>query len=140
MSQFSDETHTSKESAIIPVSPETDALVERDMPDAEESLKLETKALVEAIKKRAQTEIQAAQDLSRETYLTAVRQAKEAVEQTQLINPEQIEHSAELLIQDAQKNWDAVVNEISTLGDRLAEAAQLAWETLTQPKSSDSGT
>jgi len=120
------------------ISPETDALVEQAMADQTADLKQETKALIEAIKKRAQAEIQAAQDLTRESYLSAVRQARATIEQTQLIDPDLIEQSVQLIQQEAQKNWQSVTDEIHYLGDRLSEAAKAAWNVLTQPKSSDS--
>jgi gas vesicle protein len=125
-------------SSDIVISPETDALVEQEMAGQNADLKEETKALIEAIKKRAQSEIQTAQDLTREGYLSAVRQAREAIEQTQLIDPDRIEHSVQLIQEEAQKNWQSITDEIQNLGDRLSEAAKAAWNALTQPKSSDS--
>jgi gas vesicle protein len=125
-------------SSDIVISPETDALVEQEMAGQNADLKEETKALIEAIKKRAQSEIQTAQDLTREGYLSAVRQAREAIEQTQLIDPDRIEHSVQLIQEEAQKNWQSITDEIQSLGDRLSEAAKAAWNALTQPKSSDS--
>jgi hypothetical protein len=132
-----EEANQNQSSKII-ISAETDALVEQAMADQTADLKQETKALIEAIKKRAQSEIQTAQDLTRESYLNAVRQAREAIEQTQLIDPDRIEQSVQLIQQEAQKNWQSVIDEIHALGDRLSEAAKAAWNILTQPKSSDS--
>ncbi len=125
-------------SSDIVISSQTDALVEQEMAGENADLKEETKALIEAIKKRAQSEIQTAQDLTREGYLNAVRQAREAIEQTQLINPDRVEQSVQLIQQEAQKNWQSITDEIQSLGDRLSEAAKAAWNALTQPKSSDS--
>ena len=131
------ETNQTTSSDIV-ISSQTDALVEQEMADQNADLKQETKALIEAIKKRAQSEMQTAQDLSREAYLTAVRQAREAIEQTQLIDPDRIEQSVQLIQEEAQKNWQSITDEIHGLGDRLSEAAKAAWNALTQPKSSDS--
>ncbi len=94
----------------------------------------ETEALIEAIKRRAQAEIQAAGDLSRETYLKAVRQAREALEQNQLIERDRIEQSVQQIQQEAEKNIQSVMGEIESFGTRLTEAAKVAWTTLTQPK------
>jgi hypothetical protein len=126
---------TNNSSSDMIISPETDALVEREMANQSADLKQETKALIEAIKKRAQSEVQAAQDLTREAYLAAVRRAREAIEQTKLIDPDRIEQSVQLIQQEAQKNWQSIVDEIHRLGDRLSEAAKAAWNALTQPKS-----
>lgn len=120
--------------AIVEVSPETNTLVEDEMVGADEKLKQETKALVEAIKKRAQVEAKGAGDLTRDAYLGAVRQAREAIEQNKLLDPERIEYSFWLIQKEAEKNWQSILNEVSTLGDRLADAAKAAWDTLMSPR------
>jgi len=127
--------NTQNQQSSIVVSPETDTLVEQEMAGQDADLKQETKALVEAIKKRAQAEIQAAEELTREAYLSAVRRAKEAIAQTQLIAPDRIERSVQLIQQEAQKNWQSIVNEIHQLGDRLADAAKAASAALTRSQS-----
>ncbi|PLZ21263.1 hypothetical protein [Fischerella thermalis] len=131
-------TNNFESSAPITISPETDALVEQEMAGQNADIKQETKALIEAIKKRAQSEIHTAQDLTREAYLTAVRHARETIEETKLIDPDRLEQSVQLIQQEAQKNWQSIADEIQRLGDRLTEAAKAAWNVLTQPKSSDS--
>jgi hypothetical protein len=126
-------TNSNPESSTpITISPETDALVEQEMSGQNADLKQETKALIEAIKKRAQSEIQTAQDLTREAYLAAVRRARKAVEETKLIDPDRLEQSVQLIQQEAQKNWQSVFDEIQRLGDRLTEAAKAAWNALTR--------
>ncbi|PPS42828.1 hypothetical protein [Chroococcidiopsis sp. TS-821] len=129
--------NTQNQQSSIVVSPETDALVEQAQAIAEQDadLKQETKALVEAIKKRAQAEIQAAEELTREAYLSAVRRAKEAIAQTQLIAPDRIEQSVQRIQRETQQNWQSIVNEIHQLGDRLGDAAKAAWAALTRSKS-----
>ena len=119
-----------QETTIVTVSPETNALVEKEMAGESDELKAETKALVEAIRKRAQSEIENAQTLTREAYLNAVRSAREAVEKNQLLDPKRIEHSVEMIQKDAQENWQKTVDEIKVLGDRLQEAAHVAWDIL----------
>jgi ElaB/YqjD/DUF883 family membrane-anchored ribosome-binding protein len=132
-------TNSNPESSTpITISPETDALVEQEMAGQNADLKQETKALIEAIKKRAQSEIHTAQDLTREAYLAAVRRARETIEETKLIDPDRLEQSVQLIQQEAQKNWQSITDEIQRLGDRITEAAKAAWNVLTQPKSSDS--
>ena len=119
-----------KETDIVPISPETNALVEKEMAGESDRAIAETKALVEAIRKRAQSEIENAQTLTQDAYLNAVRSAREAVEQNELLNPKRIEHSVEMIQRDAQENWQKTVDEITALGDRLQEAAQTAWDIL----------
>ncbi len=123
-------TSETKETSIVPVSSETDALVEKEMAGESDQIKAETKALVEAIRKRAQSEIENAQTLTQDAYLNAVRSAREAIEKNQLLDPKRIEHSVEIIQRDAQENWQKTVDEITALGDRLQEAAQAAWDIL----------
>lgn len=124
-----------KDLSDISISPQTDALVEESMPAAQEQIKQETKALIETLKRRAQAEVQGAQKITVDTYLTAVRSAKEALEATRLFDPERIERSVALIQQEAQKNMQSILDEINQWSDRLAEAAKVAWETLTQSSS-----
>jgi len=128
-------TNNLESSTPMTVSPETDALVEQEMAGQNADIKQETKALVEAIKKRAQSEIQAAQELTCEAYLAAVRRAREAIEETKLIDPDRLERSVQLIQQEAQKNWQSIADETQHLGDRLSEAAKTAWTILTQAES-----
>ena len=118
-------------SAIVEVTPQTNEMVEKEMAGASDDVKNETKALIDAIKKRAQVEAQSAGTLTRDTYLNAVRQAREAIEANPIIERDRIEHAFEMVQQEAQKNWDSVVKEFQDLGDRLQAAAQAAWDVLT---------
>lgn len=145
---MSTETNIAKEYAIVEVteeqkaladniSEETNALVEAEMAGESDALKNETKALIDAIKKRAQSEAQTAGDLTREAYLNAVRQARENIEQNKLVDPERIAYSIKLIQYEAEKNWESIVKEVATLGDRLADAAKAAWDAFTAPRPSD---
>ena len=129
---------TSVKVEIIPqssqVSSQTNDLVEAEMAGESDDLKSETKALIDALKKRAQAEAQNAGTLTREAYLTAVRRAREKIENEQLIERDRIEHSFELIKNEAEKNWESVIKEVAEVGDRLAEAAKAAWEKLTAPR------
>lgn len=129
---------TSVRIEIIPqssqVSAQTSDLVDAEMAGESEDLKSETKSLIDALKKRAQAEAQTAGTLTREAYLSAVRRAREKIENEQLIEPKRIEHSFELIKQETEKNWESVVKEVAELGDRLADAAKAAWDVLTAPR------
>jgi hypothetical protein len=89
--------------ALVEYSEETKAIVSADPKMAGESdeVKNETMALIEAIRRRAQSEAKGAGELTRDTYLTAVRQAREAIEQDKLFDKERIEYSFKLLQMDA---------------------------------------
>jgi anthranilate/para-aminobenzoate synthase component I len=118
----------------------TNDLVETELADQSDEVKQETKALIDALKLRAQSEVRSAEDLAksasdytRETYLKLVRQARESVEQGKLFDLERIEQSAQQLQQEAEKNWQSLVHEVNGFSDRLSEAAKLAWDKLTEP-------
>lgn len=119
-----------QETSMVRVSPETNDLVEREMVGQDEQIKAETKALVEAIRKKAQSEIENAQTITQDAYLNAVRSAREALEKNQLLDPKRIEHSVTMIQRDAEKNWQKTVDEMASIGDRLQEAAQAAWDIL----------
>ena len=130
------ESNTPKESAIVEVSPETKALVEKEMPEASQLVKNETMALIEAIKTKAQSETQKAGEFTREKYLEAVRAVRTDIEKLEF-KPEKIEESFKLIQEEAEKNWDSLAKQVTDLGDRLTEAAQAAWEKLSAPRSKD---
>lgn len=128
------ESNISQERVVVEYSAETNALVEQNMPDESDEMKRETKALIEAIKRRAQAEAKGAGELTRDTYLTAVRQARETIEQNKIFDPDRIEYTFKLMQMDAEKNWESLLNEVSVLGDRLSDAAKAAWDVLTAPR------
>ena len=120
----------------LEISPRTEAMVEQSMPHETEDAKRETKQLVEAIKQRAQQEVQGAQQVTLDMYLGAVRKAKDSMQGDRVFDPEKIEHSIGLIQADAQKNMNAVLDELKQmgdrLGDRLSDAAKAAWNTFKQ--------
>lgn len=127
-----------KESAIVEVSPETNALVETQMAGEKDEIKQETKELIEAVKRLAQSEMQSAGEFTRDAYIKAVRQARETIERIKLIDSERFEKSFQMLETETDKNWQSVVKEMADFGDRLVAAAKAAWEVLTTPRPSDS--
>ncbi|MGB3267602.1 MAG: hypothetical protein WBA89_27035 [Microcoleus sp.] len=87
--------------------------------------------VLDAIKTRAQAQVQDAGEVSREAYLKAVRQAREAVEQNKLVERSRIEQAVDDIQKQTEKNWHVVVGEIESLGTRLKETAKSAWNSLT---------
>ncbi|MGB6300508.1 MAG: hypothetical protein WBF90_30645 [Rivularia sp. (in: cyanobacteria)] len=118
----------------VEISPQTTEMVESQMAGESQDVKDETAALIEALKRRAQSEAQSAGTLTRETYLSAVRQARETIEQNQLIERARIENAFEMVQNEATKNFESIVAEVQELGDRLQAAAQAAWDVLTAPR------
>ena len=133
--QTSDESENDLDTSIkIEIIPQSSDLVETEMAGESDDLKSETKALIDALKKRAQAEAQSAGTLTREAYLNAVRRARETLEKNQLIEPARIEHSFEQIQREAEKNLQAVVKEVAEIGDRLNDAAKAAWSALIAPR------
>ncbi|MCU0541695.1 MAG: hypothetical protein MUE44_05825 [Oscillatoriaceae cyanobacterium Prado104] len=87
--------------------------------------------VVDAIKTRAQAQIQEAGEVSREAYLKAVRQAREAVEKNKLVERDRVEQAVDQIHKQADKNWHVIVGEIESIGTRLKETATSAWSKLT---------
>jgi 3-hydroxy-3-methylglutaryl CoA synthase len=87
--------------------------------------------VVDAIKTRAQAQVQDAGEVSREAYLKAVRQAREAVEQNKFIERDRIDQAVDHIQKETEKNWHVVVGEIESIGVRLKETAKSAWSSLT---------
>lgn len=128
------ESTTSENTAIV--TSQTEAIVEVKLDGADNEVQRETQALIEAIKKRGQAEIQAAGTLSQEAYLKAIRQARETIEQSQLVvDPHRLEQTMQVLQTEADKSWHVIVGEIESIGIRLADTAKLAWSTLMKPHS-----
>ncbi|MEZ2228363.1 MAG: hypothetical protein ACBR50_19080 [Microcoleus sp.] len=88
--------------------------------------------VVDAIKTRAQSQVQDAGVVSREAYLKAVRQAREAVEQNKLIERDRIEQAVDQIQKQTEKNWHVVVGEIESIGSRLTDASKSAFQALTK--------
>ena len=76
--------------------------------------------------------MQDAGEVSREAYLKAVRQAREAVEQNKFIERDRIEQAVDHIHKETEKNWHVVVGEIESIGTRLTETAKSAWNALTK--------
>ncbi|NEP42393.1 MAG: hypothetical protein F6K35_25515 [Okeania sp. SIO2H7] len=120
-----------KERSLVEVSDSTNKMVESEMANETDAAKQETKELIDAIKKLAQSEVQAAGDFTREAYVKAVRQARETIERIKLVDTDRIERAGTMLEKETEKNWHAMVKEIQDFGDRLVAAAKAAWDILT---------
>jgi hypothetical protein len=126
----------SEENAIVEVSAKTKALVEKEMPDESDDVKEKAMELVEAIKKKAMAETKAAGDLTLQAYLSAVKNAKEALEKSGDFATEKkasLDKSIDMIEKEASENWGKLTEELDELGDRLAGVADAAWKLLTKP-------
>ena len=82
--------------------------------------------------------MQAAGDFTRDTYVNAVRQARETIERIKLIDIDRIQNAGTMLEKETEKNWETMVKEIQDFGDRLVAAGKAAWDVLTSETSSSS--
>lgn len=114
---------------------ESSALVKLTAVETDYSLKTQTAALFTAIHQRILSELKAAGNLSRDTYLKAVRKARASIEQERLIDPEQFEKEAEKYWQSLARTTSVLSTQISSaatkgaanLGQRLGAASKAAW-------------
>lgn len=128
---MSSDSTNNQVTAIVEIDPNSNALVETKTPELQtDDVMAETIALIEAVGKRAQAEIQAATDLTREAYLRIIRQAREAVEQNKIIDRDRIEDSIQHLQKETDKSWHVVAGEVESIGIRMADTARVAWHTL----------
>ncbi|WP_071191900.1 hypothetical protein [Trichormus sp. NMC-1] len=102
-----------------------------------DEVKQETTALLEAIKKRAQAEAESAGTLTRETYLNAVRQAREVIERDKLIERDRLEYSWARIQEELERNWYLMSKDIADFSDRFQNAAKAAWEAFNAPRPQD---
>ncbi|MDZ8227370.1 MULTISPECIES: hypothetical protein [unclassified Nostoc] len=118
---------------IVKISPETDKLVETEMAGESDEVKRETKALIEALERRSQAE--SAGTLTRETYLKAVRQARELIEGRKVKERDRLEDSWAIIQDEAERNWHLMMKDLVDFSFRLQKAAIAAWETFNHPYS-----
>jgi len=103
-------------------------------PLLDDQLKQETQDLIKAIQTKAFSEAQKAGEFARDNYLEAVRKAREEVENLNLFEPDRIDEAIKGIQSEVEKDWGAIAKEVTTLGDRLNEAAKAAWDVLTSPR------
>ncbi|MDZ8027726.1 MAG: hypothetical protein RMX35_28565 [Nostoc sp. DcaGUA01] len=128
---------TESTTVIVEISSQTDELVELEMAGESDEVKRETKALIEALRRRAQAEADSAGTLTRETYLNAVRRARELIEGRKVMQRDRVQlENAWAIIQDeAQRNWYLMMKDLVDFNYRLQKAAKAAWDAFNHPYS-----
>ena len=129
------EPNNNLENTPVEVISNDPTLVQQETKEPPSEIKQETLALIEAIRTKAQSEAQKAGDFARESYLDAIRKAKEEVDNLNLFDPKRIDDALKQVQGEVEKDWDNLAKQVTTLGDRLNEAAKAAWEKLTKPRS-----
>lgn len=124
---------STKSIVIVGISSQTDELIETEMAGESDEVKREIKALIEALKRR--TQVDSASTLTRETYLKAVRQARELIEGRKLMERDRLEDSWAIIQDEAERNWHLMMKDVVDFSFRLQKAAIAAWETFNNPYS-----
>lgn len=122
------------EAVVTEISPETQDMVDRKLPNAEADVKRAALNLVDAIKKRAKAQARSTGRWTRETYLEAAQQAKDLLSKRQELSQKykgQLDESFKWIEEEANTRWDSLSSEAEVWGDRLTRAADSAWQILT---------
>jgi DNA anti-recombination protein RmuC len=122
---------------IVPVSDETRAMVEQSMADEPDEIKQKLGELVDAIKRRTTTEMQSAGEMTRETYIQAMDEARGRLKKTEQFFQQQersVEETVRSLTDEATDRWETLITEVQRMGNRLDRAVNAAWKELTDPK------
>ncbi|WP_017303109.1 hypothetical protein [Spirulina subsalsa] len=129
------ETSPNSDSSSSSVSEETKALVERKMSGESDEVRYHMMALIEAIKKQSQSQIESTGEMTRETYVTAMRQAQDTLQKLGGFFDEQretMEKSVSAMEDTANKNWEMLLSDMKAWGDRMDRAVDAAWKILTE--------
>ncbi|MFN6519139.1 MAG: hypothetical protein RMY29_032245 [Nostoc sp. CreGUA01] len=128
---------STESTVIIEISSQTEELVEIEMAGESDEVKRETKALIEALKRRAQAEADSAGTVTRETYLNAVRRARELIEERKVMEGDRvnIENAWAVILDEAQRNWYLMMKDVVDFNFRVQKAAKAAWEAFNHPYS-----
>ena len=128
---------TNQTPTITPVSEATKALVEQKLPTQSDEIKQKMGELVELIKKQAESELEAAESMTRETYVKAIANAKATLKQTETFFAEQeqtLQQKIQELNTQADREWESFVGEVKNMGNRIDKAINVAWKALTEDK------
>ena len=132
---MTNEANSNLETTPVEVISDNPTLVQQQEEQTPNEIQQETLALIEAIRTKAQSEVQKAGDFARQRYLDAVRQAREEVDKLNLFEPQRIDDALKQVQGETEKDWDDLAKQVTILGDRLNEAAKAAWDKLTAPRS-----
>jgi len=132
---------TVQSTVVVEISSQTDEIVEAEMAGETDEVKRETKALIEALKRRAQAEAESAGTFTRETYLNAVRKIRETIEAGRITDRDglldrgdRIEYFWAVFKDETEKNWHLMMKDFVDFSVRLQNAAKAAWEAFNAPR------
>ncbi|QLE57624.1 hypothetical protein [Nostoc sp. TCL26-01] len=128
------EIETVESTVVVEISSQTNEIVETEMAGETDEVKRETKALIEALRRRAQAEAESAGTLTRETYLNAVRKARETIEGEKIIERDRLEYFWAVFKDETERNWHLMMKDFTDLSVRVQNAAKAAWEAFNAPR------
>ncbi|MCG9886391.1 MAG: hypothetical protein MH825_12630 [Cyanobacteria bacterium] len=118
------------------VSAETKALVEQRMPHETDEVRYHMMALIEAIKKQAETQIESTGNVARDAYVEAIRQAQATLEKTGgFFNDQSLALGKTVAeVEDqATDRWETLLTDVQKVGNRFERVINAAWTALTEP-------
>lgn len=127
-----------EEAPIVPVSDDTKALVEKNMPNESDEVKQKFGELVEAIKRQATKEMESAETMSREAYVKAIEEAQMTLKKAQDFFQQQeqtLETNIDNVRNEATQQWEKLQADVQSMGNRVERAINAAWTILTEPES-----
>ncbi|BAT52772.1 hypothetical protein NOS3756_17130 [Nostoc sp. NIES-3756] len=133
---------TVQSTVVVEISSQTDEIVEAEMIGETDEVKRETKALIEALKRRAQAEAETAGTFTRETYINAVRKIRETIERERTMDrnrlnldkSDRVEYLWAVFKDESEKNWHLMMKDFVDFSVRLQNAAKAAWEAFNAPR------
>jgi hypothetical protein len=121
-----------EEPPLLPVSPETYAIVKRDFAHEPDEVKDALAQLIEAVKRRARTEALSAGTNTKEAYLAALDKTRQMMAEKNIEVPKldrvKLDRAIDAIEIEARKNWKSVLREARSLSSKVSAAARSAWE------------
>lgn len=118
------------------VSAETKALVEQRMANETDEVRHHMMALIEAIKKQAETQIESTGNVARDAYIEAIRQAQTTLEKTGSFFTDQSAALGKTVTEvedQATDRWESLLTDMQKVGNRFERVINAAWTALTEP-------
>ncbi|MGC9524628.1 MAG: hypothetical protein ACP5D7_03725 [Limnospira sp.] len=137
------EENIPKESAMVEQNQETSLVPQEPATSSDEKspkfedIQKETQELMDAIRRLALSEMEAAGEFSQEAYIRSVRNARDTIERFQGVTREQMEKSVQTIESQAEKNWSGVLEEIQEWSHRIVKATQAFFDVLSAPRTKD---
>ena len=130
------ETHSPNDPTQEAASSETKALVDQRMAGETDEVRYHMTALIEAIKKQAETQVESTGNIAREAYVEAIRQAQGTLEKTGSFFNDQSDALGKTVTEvedQATDRWENLLADMQKVGNRLDRAVNAAWTALTEP-------